>query len=80
MIDYSEIERIEGRARITCIDGQVIIGTIVSVDLEDESGLGEAGISVMIDHGQFIEIGESEVRSIAADHPEGYCKTTLVQQ
>lgn len=49
---------------ITCIDGQVIVGDIVSVDDEEESGLDEIGCSLFTPDGAFIGVGISEIDSI----------------
>lgn len=55
----------ESDAKIVCTDGQVIIGDVISVDDEDESGLGEIGISLFTPDGGFIGIGLSEIESIS---------------
>ena len=65
MIELSELIRAsesDDDVRVVCTDGQVIVGDIVSVDDEEESGLGEPGISVMTSDGAFIGIGFSEIK------------------
>ena len=50
--------------RIVCTDGQIIIGMLSSVDDEEESGLGEMGLSVFTRDGGYVGIGESEIKRI----------------
>ena len=51
-------------ARIVCTDGQVIVGDVVSVDDEEESGLGEIGLSLFTPEGGFVGVGISEIKTI----------------
>ena len=51
--------------RITCIDGQVIVGMPGEVDDEEESGLGEPGISVYLPDGGWVGVGLSEISRIS---------------
>lgn len=67
MIDIMTLNRMyENNAdvEITCTDGQVIIGDIVSIDDEEESGLGEIGCSLFTPYGALVGIGLSEIQSI----------------
>lgn len=50
---------------ITCTDGQMIVGNIVSVDDEEESGLDEIGCSLFTPDGAFVGVGISEIKSIS---------------
>ena len=66
MIDLSKYQDIDGDVKITCVDGQVLIGQINSFDDEEDSGLGEIGISITMPNGAFVGIGVSEIVSIEA--------------
>ena len=61
VVDYIGIEE---EVRITFTDGQYIIGHIDSVEDEEESELGEPGISVFTQDGMYVGVGESEIDSI----------------
>ena len=61
VVDYIGVE---DEVRIIFTDGQFIIGRIDSVDDEEESELGEPGISVFSRDGGYVGIGESEIASI----------------
>lgn len=63
MIDIRECADLD-IARIVCTDGEVIVGEITCIDDEEESGLGEIGISVMTQDGRYLGIGLSEIESI----------------
>ena len=54
----------EGEHIVICVDGQAIIGRIDSVDDDDESGLGEIGISMFTPEGAYVGIGQSEIERI----------------
>ena len=64
MIDLSKYQDVDGDIKITCIDGQVLVGQITSFDDEEDSGLGEIGISITMPNGAFVGIGISEISSI----------------
>lgn len=67
MIDLRELvqyEYLDDPIRIACTDGQVIIGLPDSVDEEDESGLEEPGITVVLEDGGVVVVGLSEIESI----------------
>ncbi len=49
---------------IRFIDGEELIGIITSIDDEDESGLGEDGISISTREGRYVGLGQSEIVSI----------------
>lgn len=64
MIDIRELVKIcesNDDAKIVCTNGQIIIGDIVSVDDEEESGFGEPGISLFTKDGAFIGIRLSDI-------------------
>ena len=62
--ELSKLNDINDDLEIICTDGQSIIGKVVSIDDEDESGLGECGISLVTRTGDFVGIGQSEIKSI----------------
>lgn len=63
MIDFKSIS-VGDKVDILFTDGDSLQGIIVSLDDDEESGLGEDGISIKTPDGQFIGIGESEVKDI----------------
>ena len=63
MIDYRRMN-VGDKIDILCVDGDRLQGVLVSNDDEEESGLGECGISIHTSDGRYIGIGESEVASI----------------
>lgn len=63
LVHYYEMD---SDIEITCTDGQLIVGDIVSVDDEEESGLDEIGCSLFTPEGAFIGVGISEIQSIRA--------------
>ena len=68
MIDLRELAQYQystNDIRITCVDGQVIEGQPGEVDDEEESGLGEPGISLYLPDGGWVGIGLSEIESIS---------------
>lgn len=64
MIDITRFIDVEDNVIVTCTDGTRIQGVILSVDDEEESGLGEMGISFNSISGGYIGIGQSEIESI----------------
>ncbi len=68
MIDLRELARYENgdeEVKIVCIDGQSIIGMPGEVDDEEDSGLGEPGITIYLTGGGLVGVGLSEIRSIS---------------
>lgn len=63
MTDYSKIE-LSDKVIITCTDDEKIEGIIMSIDDEEESEIGEIGITVATADGRHIMIGESEILDI----------------
>ena len=66
MINIWDYQEIEGKVKVTCIDGQVIIGNMGDVnDAEDEAegGLTEDSIDIYKD-ATIICIPQSEIASI----------------
>lgn len=66
MINVWDYQEIEGKVKVTCIDGQVIIGNMGDInDAEDEAedGFTEDSIDIYID-GTIIGIPQSEIVSI----------------
>lgn len=71
MIDVSSlIECYESSndVEIICVDGQMITGDVVSVDDEEESGLGEIGCSLFTPDGGYVGVGISEIKTIRLLH------------
>ena len=64
MIDITRFIDVEDNVIVTCTDGTRIQGVILSVDDEEESGLGEMSISFNSISGGYIGIGQSEIESI----------------
>lgn len=64
MINVTDYLDVGERVRVTFIDGKHIIGHIESVDDEEESEIGEPGISFWADDGTYFELGQSEIDSI----------------
>jgi hypothetical protein len=58
--DYAPCDR----ARIVFHDGEVLEGSLTSIDDEEDSGLGECGVSIFTDDGRYIGVGQSEIESI----------------
>ena len=63
MIDFRKIS-VSNKVKVAFADGDSLEGIISSIDDEEESGLGECGISIHTSDGRYIGIGESEVESI----------------
>lgn len=61
MVDYQDVD---GLVRVHFTNGQYIDGRISSVDDEEESGLGEMGISLFAMDGGYLGLAESEIESI----------------
>lgn len=64
MIDITRFVDVVDNVIVTCTDGTRLEGVILSVDDEEESGLGEMGISFNPVNGGYIGIGQSEIESI----------------
>ena len=57
---------VDEHVHVICTDGQIVEGFLESVDDEEESGLGEPGISLTTSYGSFVGIPLNEIRSITA--------------
>ena len=64
MIRATDYIDLDDEVRIHFTDGQYIEGVIDSVDDEEESELGEMGLSVFTRDGGYVGIGESEIDRI----------------
>lgn len=64
MIDLTDFIDIEEQVKITFTDATYLICKIDNVDDEEESGIGEMGLSVFTPDGNYVEIGQSEIKSI----------------
>ncbi len=68
MIDLRELAKYQyndDEIKVTCTDGKIITGQAGEVDDEEESGLGEPGITIYMKDGGWIGIGLSEIDSIS---------------
>ena len=54
----------EGDVKIICDDGESFVGDVVSVDDEDDSGLGEIGITMFTEDGVVLGLGLSEIDEV----------------
>ena len=64
MIDVRNYQDIEDEVRVNFTDGTYTIGRIDSVDDEEESGLGEPGLSFFTRDGNYLGLAQSEISSI----------------
>ena len=64
MINITDYIDVDERVRVTFIDGVYTDGHIESIDDEEESEIGEPGISFWTDDGMYLEIGQSEIDKI----------------
>ena len=64
MIDLSKYQDIDREVQIFFTDGSSVIGKIDSIDDEEESELGEMGISFFTRDGGYLGIGNSEIKQI----------------
>ena len=64
MIDLTKFIDVDEDVEIRFPDETSLTCRIDSVDDEEESGLGEIGISVSTPDGRYMEIGASEIESI----------------
>lgn len=64
MIDITQYVDVDEKVRITFLDGMYVEGHIESVEDEEESELGELGLSFWTDVGTYMGIGQSEIDKI----------------
>lgn len=64
MIDLIPFQYEDRMVRTICIDGQTLVGHILSVDDDEESGFNEMGITLVTDYGRYIGIPQSEIERI----------------
>ena len=64
MIDLASFQFESRQIRITCVDGQILDGHVLSVDDAEESGFGELGITIATDYGRYVGVGLSEIQTI----------------
>ena len=48
---------------ITCVDGERLQGTIISMEDEEESGIGEIAVIIATNDKRHVVIGRSEITS-----------------
>ncbi len=64
MVNVFEYQDIDSEVLITFTDEMCLIGRIDSVDDEEESELGEPGLSVFTRDGMYLGLGQSEIECI----------------
>lgn len=64
MIDVTRYVDVDEKVKVTFTDGKYTEGYIESVDDEEESEIGEPGISFWTSDGNYLEIGQSEIDKI----------------
>ena len=68
MISFKELARFENseeEVTVTCINGKIITGMPDSIEDEDESDIGEPGITIFPKSGNPVIIGLSEIENIS---------------
>lgn len=64
MINVYDYVDTENKIKVTFVDGTSVVGFIESVDDEEESELGEPGITLNAEDGPYMGIAQSEIQSI----------------
>ena len=64
MFDTRKLQGENRELKITFMDGMYILGTIISVDDEEDSELGEPGITILTPEGHFVGLGDSEIKLV----------------
>ena len=64
MFDTRKLQGENRELKITLTDDMYIIGKIISVDDEEDSELGEPGITVLTPEGNFVGLGDSEIKLV----------------
>ena len=64
MFDTRKLQGENRELKITFMDGMYILGKIISVDDEEDSELGEPGITILTPEGRFVGLGDSEIQTI----------------
>ena len=64
MFDTRKLQGENHELKITFMDGMYILGTIISVDDEEDSELGEPGITILTPEGRFVGLGDSEIKLV----------------
>ena len=64
MFDTRKLQGENRKLKINLTDGAYIIGKIVSVDDEEDSGLGEPGVTIPYAGGGFVGLGDSEIQKV----------------
>lgn len=70
MINIYDYVNEERKVKITFVDGTYAIGHIESIDDEEESDLGEDGLTLDEESGLWMGIGQSEIESITVIEQE----------
>ena len=61
MFDTRKLQGENRELKITFMDGMYILGKIISVDDEEDSELGEPGLTP---EGRFVGLGDSEIKLV----------------
>ena len=72
MIELKELIRLyesDEDVRIVLNNGTIIIGEIVSVDDEEESGFSEPGVSLFTKEGSFLGLKIGDISHVSAENP-----------
>ena len=64
MFDTRKLQGEKRELKITFIDGLYIIGKIISVDDEEDSELGEPGVTILAPEGQIVGLRDSEIQMV----------------
>ena len=64
MINVYDYVDTENKIKVEFIDGTSVVGFIESVDDEEESELGEPGLTLNAEGGAYIGIAQSEIKNI----------------
>lgn len=64
MINVYDYVDTENKIKVEFIDGASVVGFIESVDDEEESELGEPGLTLNAEDGSYIGIAQSEIQNI----------------
>ena len=64
MFDTRKLQGENRKLKIILTDGMYIIGKIISVDDEEDSELGEPGITVLTSEGSYVGLGDSEIQAV----------------
>ena len=64
MFDTRKLQGEKRKLKITLTDGLYVIGEIISVDDEEDSELGEPGITILTPEGDIVGLRDSEIQMV----------------